>query len=251
MADILLGLVVIGGIVIGGIVVLFRMVDQRFPPIFINVWDRGLFIPNVKYRLAGDTIVTDNAFRLLLNDFTICGDKNDLEFDRTTKNTRVYKAYLMHDYLFGMKHEKEGITKDADGSDKVVLMQNQVPYIECDKGLKVSYNKDGLLVPYKRVFAPQYMTEQQVNSGKAICVRFIESQKQNKNYNEATNPFINTLLYSLPLLLVVIGIGVMLYLILNGVSSDMVQLAGISNANMQLTQQVLNQTAILIDKLGR
>lgn len=240
MADILLGLIVIAGITAGGIAVLFKMVDQRFPPVFINVHDRGILLQKQKYRLAGTTIVKDNLFRLLINDLVFCGDLNELEYDRLTSGARVYRAYLMNNWLFGVKHV-EGVG-NKDGSITYTRDMPTVFQMYNDDGKpvgKVTINKAGLLVPYKRIYAPQYLAEDVVTNNKAICSRFIEVRKQEKNYNDTTNPFVNTLVASLPMLLILVGLGVMLYLVVNSQMSNMVALAG---QNAHITELLENLT---------
>ena len=228
--DVLLSLGIIGGMTFFSILALFQVVNQRYPPKAIDVYDRGVK-QRITYRTAGTTIVENNLFKLLLNDFNICGDIRMLEYDIVPGKilgilpgglTRVYRAYRRHDYLFALQHRRN--------KKEVEELTKQPPVIEIDNTagtgkVKAQFSRDGFLIPMSIKYANETLQEKEVANGKAICARYIESNKAINQFTDASNPIITTLLMALPLLLVVIANGVVIYLLISGVSDNVLHIA--------------------------
>jgi len=235
-------LILLGGIGAVSVFVLFKTLDDKFPPATFDVYDRGVK-QRMKYRLWGETIVADNLFRLLNNDFSILGDVKQMEFDMVDTPgffgigaglKRVYRAYRRHDYLFGVKKVNFIDQTDQDGKTEtyeIAKMQPQIVVMSADgktnDKVKVELDKSGILVPLQIIRMNEALSEFEVSNGKSIASRFIDNQKSNKLYLEATNPIVNNLLYSLPLIAIVLANGVVLYLISNTVLSRMTEVAAL------------------------
>jgi hypothetical protein len=222
----------IGGL---GTVAMLKMVDSRFPSLTINVFDRGL-LQKMKFRKWGYTIVKDEIFKLLLNEPEICGDSRELEFDvekGLSGLNRVYRAYRRHDYLFALKQVQhvKATKKGEDGKDTIVdLPLTSVPPVleavtENGKTIKATISKDGWLLPFRIAQSNDALQEVEVTNGKSICVRFIDSQKSTQAYLNNANPFVSVLLTMLPMIIIVIAVGVMLYLVFGTTADNMTQIA--------------------------
>jgi len=232
----------IGGICGVAVLALFKTVDDRFPKVTYDVYDRGVK-QRKTFRLWGETIVENNIFRLLVNDFTILGDSKQMEFDMVDSPgffglggglTRLYKAYRRHDYLFGIKKADYIAVEGQDGKQQVIELTKLPPKIIVESAdgkttdkVKVRLDKDGILIPLQIIRVNESLSEFEVTNGKAIASRFIDNQKSNKLYLEATNPVVNNLLYSLPLIAIVLANGVVLYLVSSTVLSKLVEVAAL------------------------
>jgi hypothetical protein len=233
-----IGLGILGAMGIAGFLVIYKMADNKYPIVLVDVYDRGIK-QRIKYRLLGKAVIKDNLFQILMNNFEICGNLNELEFDASPGGmgrwTRVYRAYRRHDYLFGLHHQKEATLKDPEGNEIEVLKTKTPPIIMFDEEnaslidniikVKARFSSDGLLVPYYVNKVNEGMDEKEVTNGKAICQRFVEMHKSTREYTDASNPVIATLLYSLPLFMIVIAIGVVLYLTVGEVNSMIIRVA--------------------------
>ena len=249
--EVLLGILIMGGVSVISIGLLYKAISQRYPPVKIAVYDRGL-LQEITYRLWGYTIVKNSLFRLLLNEPEMCGDIRELEYDIRTGiigKERVYRAYRRYDYLFVLKQIKKvavvqkvpvKVSKQfPEGMKEVEEMQEQLITYPVDKNppilqglltddgkqLKATISKDGLLFPFRMHMANDGLQEQEVSKGKGICVRFIDSQKSTKAYLQASNPLMTVIYTTLPVLLIVVALGVTLYLILQGVSENIVEIS--------------------------
>jgi len=236
------GILLLGGIGVVSAIVLFKTLDDKFPPVTFDVYDRGMKMRKT-YRTWGDTIVSNNIFRLLQNDFTILGDLKQMEFDSIDSPgffgfgggmKRVYRAYRRYDYLFGIKQAGFVTQTDANGNSKSYQLSKIHPEIVVESydgkttdKVKVHLDKNGVLVPLEMIKINEALTEFEVSNGKAIASRFIDNQKSNKLYLEATNPVVNNLLYSLPLIAIVLANGVVLYLVSNTVLSKLVEVSAL------------------------
>lgn len=225
--EVLLGGIVLFGMCVLSMGVLLKMVSQKYPPVKIEVWDRG-FSQDIQYRLWGYTIVKDNLFKLLMNEFEICGDIRLLEF-RAVKGMlgsfgRKYYAIRRYDFLFGLKQ-----IDLADGM-KITDAHPQLHAETADgKSVKVEITKEGMLFPFKMFTANEGLQEIEVTNVKGIAARLADAIKTTKAYIEATNPLITMLMYSVPLVLIVLSIGLVLYLILTGVSDNVLEIAKLNN----------------------
>jgi hypothetical protein len=231
------GILILGGICGVAVLALFKTLDDKYPQVKFSVYDRGVR-QNMTYRLWGDTIVANNIFRLLVNDFTILGDLKSMEFDMVDSPgffglggglSRNYRAYRRHDYLFAIK--KVNTVKQGDVTYETEKVAPQI-IVESFDGtvnnkIKVHINEAGILVPLQIMRVNESLQEFEVTNGKAIASRFIDNQKSNKLYLEATNPLVNNLLYSLPLIAIVLANGVVLYLVSNTVLSKLVEISAL------------------------
>ena len=200
-----------------GLIVLFKMVDNKYPPVQIRCHDRGL-VEDRKFRQMGSSIVKDNIFKLLMNEFDLVGDIRSLEFFRGRNGNRVYYAYWRHDYLFGFTQDKF-----IENDNQTVEISSIKPVIVCDKKIKVEFG-NSILIPFQLKTINESLTEKEISNGKAICSRFIENEKSNKNYLEASNPFITTFIAALPLLLIILALGITMYLVLTAQTDNLVKL---------------------------
>ena len=233
---------------------LWQSINQKYPTVTYDVYDRGVKQRRV-YRLWGDTVVENNIFKLLVNDFTIMGDHKQMEFDMVDSVgffgfggglKRVYRAYRRYDYLFAVKKTNFIELPATDAKGNPVLnpegKQQTITYettkiqpqivVESFDGkaldkIKVRLSPLGILVPLEIHKVNEALQEFEVTNGKAIASRFIDNQKSNKLYLEATNPLVNTLLYSLPLIAITLVNGVVLYLISTTVLSKMVEITSL------------------------
>lgn len=235
------GVVTLGVIFVGAIMALFKTLDDKYPPVKFDVYDRGVK-QRRRYRLWGDTIVADNIFRLLVNDITILGDIKAMEFDMVDSPgffgiggglTRLYRAYRRHDYLFSIKKVTH-ITQQTPKGVEVYETEKCSPRIVVESydgktsgTIKLKLDKEGILVPLQIVRVNESLSEFEISNGKAIASRFIDNQKSNKLYLEATNPVVNNLLYSLPLIAIVLANGVVLYLVSNTVLTKLVEVTAL------------------------
>jgi hypothetical protein len=231
----------LGGIGVGAVLALFKTLDDKFPPVKFDVYDRGVKMHRT-FRLWGDTIVANSIFRLLLNDFTIMGDLKAMEFDMVDSQgflgfggglSRRYRAYRRHDYLFAIKKVTLVSQQNPKGVE-VIETEKIHPQIvvesfdgKVNNKVKVRINADGILVPLQILRLNESLSEFEVSNGKAIASRFIDNQKSNKLYLEATNPVVNNLLYSLPLIAIVLANGVVLYLVSNTVLGKLVEVSAL------------------------
>lgn len=251
--DFLIEVLILLGMCGAGIFALFHMVSQKYPIVVIDVWDRGLR-QTIAYRLWGFTIVKDNLFKLLMNEFEICGDINELEFDMVKGRLgleRRYKAVRRFDYLFGftkIKRNTVGITKkNPDGKEEItyeVMDLLKLPpilraYAEED-GKKMNVNvvisKEGMLFPFKGEYANEGLQEIEVTNGKGIGARIMNTVKANREYLAQTNPLINMLLTVAPVAIIVTIILVGLFLILTNISDDVVKI-------VEMQQHIVDQLA--------
>jgi hypothetical protein len=242
LVNIAFAIMAIGGIGVVAALALFKTLDDKFPPISVDVYDRGVKQSKV-FRLWGETIVENNIFRLLVNDFSILGDSKQMEFDMTDSPgffglggglKRRYRAYRRSDYLFGIKKYETVTIENQEGKRETIELTKLPPRIIVESAdgtvtdkIKVSISKDGILVPLQIIKVNEMLTEFEVTNGKSIASRFIDNQKSNKLYLEATNPIVNTLLYSLPLIAIVLANGVVLYLISNTILTKLVEVTAL------------------------
>jgi len=242
LLNIAFAILTIGGICGVAVVALLKTLDDKFPKITFDVYDRGVK-QRKTYRLWGETVVEDNIFRLLSNDFTILGDSKQMEFDMVDSPgffgfggglSRVYRAYRRHDYLFGVKKAEFVQVAGQDGQTHVIETAKLPPQIIVESAdgkttdkIKVHISPEGILVPLQILRVNETLTEFEVTNGKSIASRFIDNQKSNKLYLEATNPIVNNLLYSLPLIAIVLANGVVLYLVSSTVLTKMVEVAAL------------------------
>lgn len=250
--DTILGMGVILGMVGACFVALFKMVDSQYPPVQIDVYDRGVK-QRMIYRLKGTAIVDKNEFKLLMNVFSYCGDITKLEFDIAQARlfniipwglTRIYRAYRRHDYLFGLYIPKQAEGVDKSGKKTEYMKTNTPPIlnVKCDnpnRQVTVEFNKEGILFPIDIEYTNDKLKEQEVINGKQICSGFMQTQLMRKQFLDNSNPFITTLLAALPLLLIIILNGVVLYLILNGITDNITH---ISDTQLAVSNNMLNLT---------
>lgn len=244
MADIIeigMGILLLGAICGVGVLAVFKTLDDKYPKVRFDVYDRGVK-QRMTYRLWGDTIVANNIFRLLVNDFSILGDIKSMEFDMVDAPGffglggglgRVYRAYRRHDYLFAIRKATHITDTGQPGSPTIELEKIHPQVVvesydgKVNNKIKVRLDEKGILVPIQVVRMNEALMEAEVANGKAIASRFIDNQKSNKLYLEATNPVVNNLLYSLPLILIVLANGVVLYLVSNTVLSKLVEVTAL------------------------
>lgn len=260
--DMLIGIGIMLGMCIMGIAALFNMVSQKYPVVVIDVYDRGLK-QTIKYRLWGFTIVKDNLFKLLLNEYEVCGDINELEYDiikgRVGALERRYRAVRRYDYLFAIKqilHNRVGITKkNPEGIDEVTyedMPLSKLPPImsataESDGkslGMKVIISKEGLLFPFRVNYANEGLQEIEVTNGKGIGARIMNTVKANREYLAQANPLINMLLTVAPVAIIVTIILVGLFLILSNISDDVVKI-------VEAQRDIAGQLANLADAIRK
>lgn len=235
------GILILVGICGTAVLALFKTLDDKYPKVTFDVYDRGVKQCMV-YRLWGETVVANNIFRLLANDFSILGDVKAMEFDMVDKPgffgfgsglTRIYRAYRRHDYLFAVKKVTH-ITQQTPQGQQVIELEKTPPQIvvqsfdgKVTNKIKVELDKNGILVPLQILKVNEALTEFEITNGKAIASRFIDNQKSNKIYLEATNPIVNNLLYSIPLIAIVLANGVVLYLVSNTVLTKLVEVSAL------------------------
>lgn len=235
------GILVLVGICGTAILALLKTVDDKYPKVTFDVYDRGVK-QRLTYRLWGDTIVVNNIFRILMNDFTLLGDIKQMEFDMTDSPgffglggglKRCYRAYRRHDYLFAIKKDKFFINQTASGPQQMEYT-NAKPQVIVQSAdgkvtgkIKVQLDQNGILVPLQINKANETLSEFEISNGKAIASRFVDSQKSNALYLSATNPLVNTLLYSVPLIAIVLANGVVLYLVSQTVLAKLVEVAAL------------------------
>lgn len=239
--DLIITLALFSVIFVIGFLALNYVVDSRYPKENITVWD-GKVRRQQTYRLNGSAIVSDNPFKILMNEFELKGDISLLSYDLVPAgNTvkKVYRAVLRHDYLFAM-HQIERVkgarrikTETGEEQQPVDLPLSQVPPIlhaetADGKTVKITLSKT-LLFPFSMETAPSGLREEEVFKAKAICQRFVNNQKRTREYLNNTNPFMNTLLASLPLLFIIIANGLVLFLVLNAEMEAMVTAARLIN----------------------
>ena len=231
----------LGGLGVVGAIALFRTVNDKYPAVTFDVYDRGVK-QRKTFRCWGDTIVENNIFKLLVNDFTILGDIKMMEFDMTDNPgifgfggglKRIYRAYRRSDYLFAIKKD-ETTTVDTPQGRQVIEMTRVPPKIvvqsydgKVNDKIKVTINKEGILVPLEILKVNEHLSEFEITNGKAIASRFVDNQKSNAVYLTASNPLVNNLLYSLPLILIVLANGIVLYLVASTVLEKLVQVTAL------------------------
>jgi hypothetical protein len=256
------------------VLLLYKFISQRYPPVKIRVYDRGL-AQLITYRLWGYTIVKNQLFKLLLNEPEMTGDIRELEYDveaGITGKERIYRGYRHHDYLFGLYQIKKTIVpmkvrvqvpvskKYPDGIKEEMQEQEQEQMValpldknppmlqgvvtEDGKYIKATLAKDGLIFPFRMVMAndgllrANDLSEQEVSKGKGICVRFIDSQKSTKAYLQASNPLMTVIYTTLPVLLIVVALGVTLYLIMQGVSDNILEISKLQAETIQKLAEI-------------
>lgn len=244
--DILSVLIVMGALLLAGAFCVILVVNNKYPSVQFEIVYKGVK-QTVNYRLFGNTIVEDNIIGLLLNQYKVCGDIAEMEsflvpvrFGLLTIGMkRVYIAVMRYGYLFAL------VEKDK----QVAEVLEKKPVFKLDKNKTFSVSNNGVIVPYSFEYTNAKLTEKEVTNGKAICSRFVENQRANKQFNEATNPFISMLVYSLPLFMIVIAVGVVLYLAITS-STEVMQKVVDSNA---VSVQKLSDIATLLNntKFGK
>lgn len=248
--DILTVLTIIFFFMVAGLIALVQMINSRYPPVNISV-SNSKIRDVYSYRLLGHTIVTNNIFMLLMNNFEVCGDIRELEYDLvpsrflilTTGYYKLYRAYLRYGYLTGLKHE---------GINTPEILKDQ-PIVWTTKNAKMSISNKGLLMPFKLQLTNETLKEKEVTNGKAICARFIESQRANRQFNDTTNPLFTTLIYSIPLFLVVVGLGIVIYLGMSSASDSALLTVKAASDMTAHIDSLTNQSASLlihVDKLS-
>lgn len=242
--DIIIVLCVLGGIFLAGLYVFRMMCDKKFPPVRIDVTDGGVR-KIITYRSLGMVILEDNIFDLLMGRYTICGDMRQLKSDLVpsvflmfvTGYYPLYRAYRRHNYLCALVNE-----------DNTHTIMKGNPTIVYDGKAKFKVSEHGVLVPFTLELTNEKLTEKEVSNGKAICMRYIEMLRSDKSFEQSSNPLITTLIYSIPLFLIVIAIGIVIYLSFTSVSGTQLQMI---TQMTEMTVKYQNMTDALIAASGK
>lgn len=203
------GFAVIVGIVIfiAGYFFLMRVFDGKYPKIYVMVTykgSRGLRT----YRSLGDIIVEDNIVDILTQSYRVMGMKSPIDWYVSdvsifNRGVRVYDAELISDFLFKR--------------DKMVQVERTIT-LETDKGTKtLKIGKEGFLFPLK-YSEPKKVDADDIRKGKVIVERFVNSMIANNRILDGNNPLLTIIYTSLPILLIVLAVGVMLYLTTTGMA---------------------------------
>ena len=246
--DIIIVLTILFAFLVAGLIALITMINQRFPQIAISVKNsriRQIYT----YRLLGTTIVADNIFMLLMNNFEICGDIRELDYDLvpnklfifTTGYYKLFNAYLRFGYLVGISQPNINVNE----------LQENKPIVWTTKDATMSITKKGILVPFTLQLKNEELKEKEITNGKAICARFIESQRANRQFNDTTNPLFTTLIYSIPLFLTVVGLGIVIYLGLSSAGDSSLKVVDSANLIVAHVDSLTNETNTMIQHMDK
>lgn len=201
-----------------GVIGLIKFVDGQYPAITILVFDHGL-IKFVKFRLLGKTILKDDVFRLLANNFDelIVGNLDLLSYRHDTKGKKIYMASFRQ-FLFNVNGE---IT-----NEKVIF--------QLESGKKVSLTKEGFLLPFEiKHVKDSTSLDETVLRGKQVALKIIQAMREARKDIEKQNPFWTAVIAYLPLMMIVIGIGVIAYFTITAAMNTAVQ-------NAEVGQKIIN-----------
>lgn len=224
--DILLGLTLMVGVIIFGGILLYKTINDRFPKVNFDVRDRGTLI-NQNYREFGKLIVKDDLIGILLGNYRIYGISGMYEFVRT-KGGKVYQAVLRHDFLFAIEH-KEKNSVELEQTKPLFILPKEMAYQMIGKDMKFMWEPkltlgEYMLVPLKAQYTNELLTERAVSTPKEIASRLIEQIKNNKMFNDASNPVMAVLISALPLGIVVLLTCILVYVVMMGFNSSAVEM---------------------------
>lgn len=212
--DMLYGFALVGILVVGGVWALFYSLNQRYPPVKVMVWNRGVR-QGITYRQVGTSLVKDNLVKVLMNEYEYVGDLRYLEYDLAKSSSlfglrqsvgKVYRAYMRADYLFGLKGKKENELE----------IQKSRPLLIGDKGLKVSISPEGILVPFTMQLTNNELVEEEIHTGKEIAQRFVLNKKSTQAFINAQNPVMAIIISAIPMLIMVGLSAIVIYLGFSG-----------------------------------
>lgn len=248
--DMITSIIVLAAVFLAGVVLIRYMVDKRYPKIAIDITNAGVRGIGV-YRLLGTTIVEDNVLYLFMNQFVICGDVSELEYDLvanrfmmfTTGYHRVYRGYKRFGYIFALLNKDRNLPDVIKQPNKIVIDKNAID----GKKVQFGFTKNGFITPFKYELTNEKLSEKEILNGKAICSRFVEAQRSNNQFNESTNPLITTLIYSIPLFIVLFGLGITIYLSFTGANDSSLLVVNSVNtltAQTNTLMNLINQTIV-------
>jgi uncharacterized protein YchJ len=114
---------------------------------------------------------------------------------------------------------------NAEEYISTMLSENKpVIYIDgkTDKDKKrIASFADGVLVPIRMVESNHTLREEDITNAKEICGRFIMNEQANSKYAESINPFVHTILAYLPIFMIIIALGFVVWLSWAGMSDIM------------------------------
>ena len=149
------------------------------------------------------------------------------EFVRT-KGGKVYQAILRHDFLFAIEH-KEKNSIELEQTKPVFIIPKEMAYQMIGRDMKFMWDPkltlgEYMLVPLKAQYTNELLTERAVSTPKEIASRLIEQIKNNKMFNDASNPVMAVLISALPLGIVVLLTCILVYVVMMGFNSSAVEM---------------------------
>lgn len=185
-----------------------RFFEGRYPTaLFLVLY--GSTIRFQKFRTMGTMVVRDNLINIILNKFEYMGEigvQTMFLMPKANGFQKVYIAEYTNDYLYKVDKTDKGIkTIEVD----VPNLFN--PKEKTRKTVKFGDDTNGILYPLK-FNNPAELNEVDIRTGKAIVERFKMNAQTNKDFLNGNNPVMTMIYTAIPLLLVVISLGIIMYL---------------------------------------
>lgn len=210
----LVGLVVFFLMFGGGIYFILWMFNGRYPALkFLVLYGNTMRFQ--QFRQMGTMVVRDNLVNIILNKFEYMGELSAFGFFLMPSGrglSKVYMAEYTSDYLF--KVDK------VNSKERVFTLDK--------KSISVGDKSKGILFPvqYSGMGSLDF---NDIRNGKAIVERFKLAYQANKDYLAGNSPLMTMVYAAIPLLLVVLSVGVVLYLSLTAVNDTSLKMLDVSS----------------------